>query len=211
MNGTKSHSITLGMGCFWSPDALFGQLAGVIRTRVGYAGGTTEHPTYREMGDHSETVQIEYDPVRLSLEDLLELFWSSHKTININEYKGRQYQSLVLYHDADQLGVIERVLNDIEAQGEGRPDTEVAPLTAFYTAEERHQKYYLKRYPDAITKLASLYPSAEELTRATLAARLNGLAKGYTNLARVCEELRTWPVSEEDRERMIRLVKQIKW
>ncbi len=63
-NFSKSdlQTATLGMGCFWSPDALFGQLPGVIRTRVGYAGGTSAEPTYRQMGDHTETLQIDFDP-----------------------------------------------------------------------------------------------------------------------------------------------------
>ena len=88
-------TITLGMGCFWSPEALFGHLPGVLATRVGYAGGTTAEPTYGEMGAHSETIEVDFDPRLIGLGQLLDVFWQHHDTVNINDYKGRQYNSLV--------------------------------------------------------------------------------------------------------------------
>ena len=86
------------MGCFWSPEALFGHLPGVVRTRTGFAGGTTADPEYRNMGDHSEAVQLEFDPAVISYAELLDVFWSNHRPININGYRGRQYQSIAFYH-----------------------------------------------------------------------------------------------------------------
>ncbi|MFC4810530.1 peptide-methionine (S)-S-oxide reductase MsrA [Paenibacillus sp. GCM10023250] len=204
-------TVTLGMGCFWSPDALFGQLRGIVRTRVGYAGGTLDHPTYRQLGDHTETVEMDYDPRIVTLENLLEVFWNNHNPFNINAYKGRQYQSLVLYRGPSQLGVIQNVMKAREEQGKGKPDTEIAPYSRFYPAEDRHQKYYLKRYPSAIEALSRLYPSPQELTNATLAARLNGVAKGYANLPAIQDDIRTWPLGEEEKETMLRLIKRIKW
>ncbi|MFB6190699.1 MAG: peptide-methionine (S)-S-oxide reductase, partial [Candidatus Nanohaloarchaea archaeon] len=67
-----------GMGCFWGPDALFGSLEGVVRTRVGYAGGEKKDPTYKDLGNHTETVLVEYDPERIGYEDLLDVFWENH-------------------------------------------------------------------------------------------------------------------------------------
>ncbi|MZQ86581.1 peptide methionine sulfoxide reductase [Paenibacillus sp. 5J-6] len=211
MKTSNHQTVTLGMGCFWSPDALFGQLAGITRTRVGFAGGTTENPTYRQMGDHSETVEMDFDPSIVSLETILHVFWSNHNPVNINDYKGRQYRSLVLYRNPIQMDIIHKVMADREVQGNGRPDTEVAPLIHFYLAEDRHQKYYLKRYPDALDKLKPLFPTDEELTNATLAARLNGLAKGYTNMDKIIHEIRTWLISSEEQEEIIRLIRRIKW
>jgi peptide-methionine (S)-S-oxide reductase len=203
--------ITLGMGCFWGPEALFGQLPGVERTRVGYAGGTTEAPTYREMGDHTETVEVVFDPRKLTLQELLTIFWSNHNPSNINEYKGRQYQSLLLYRNEEQRLRMEKTLED-RALAEGmKPDTEIAPLKQFHEGESRHQKYYLKRYPDALEKLSAWYPTEEELIASTLAARLNGLAKGYTNLSRIIDEVRSWPIPDEEQQRVIELVRGIKW
>lgn len=207
----NEETVTLGMGCFWSPDALFGQLPGVIRTRVGYAGGTAESPTYREMGDHTETVEMDYDPGVVTLDQLLDVFWSSHNPGNINDYKGRQYRSLVLYRGGEQLEAVRRVMEERERNGQGRPDTEIRPFQSFQLAEERHQKYYLRRFPDAVEKLAELCPTPESLRDSTIAARLNGLAKGYTNLERIIGELRTWESGETERERWIGLIRRIKW
>lgn len=211
MNNSNNQTVTIGMGCFWSPDALFGQLAGITRTRVGFAGGTTDNPTSRQPGDHTETVEMDFDSGIVSLETILKVFWSRHNPVNINDYKGRQYRSLVLFRDPIQYNVIREVMNNIKEQGNGIPDTEVAPYTGFYPAEDRNQKYYLKRYQDALDKLRTLFPTDEELTNATLAARLNGLAKGYTNIEKIINEIRTWQISNEEQEEIIHLIKRIKW
>ncbi|WP_345774045.1 peptide-methionine (S)-S-oxide reductase [Paenibacillus sp. H1-7] len=211
LNQENIQTVTLGMGCFWSPDALFGHMAGIVRTRVGYAGGTTADPTYHQLGDHSETVEMDFDPEIVSLDSIVNVFWDNHNPQNINDYKGRQYRSILLYRDEMQLGVIRNVLQHREQLGNGRPDTEVAPFVRFYRAEDRHQKYYLKRFPDAYGKLSTLYPSHEDLVNSTLAARLNGVAKGYVNLTRIVEEIEAWPIEEEERGQLIRLIRQIKW
>lgn len=209
--GKADQQITLGMGCFWGPEALFGHLPGVRRTRVGYAGGTTPSPTYRELGDHSETVEVEFDTAHLPLEEVLDVFWGNHHPTNINGYKGRQYQSLLFYRSEEQREIIERVKGQKEREKSERLETDVLPFDAFHPAEERHQKYYLKRHPDALEKLSSLYPTLNELESSTLAARLNGLAKGYTNRGRILRELDEWPITPEHRETLVRLLKSIKW
>lgn len=211
MSDCKTQTLTLGMGCFWSPEALFGQLPGIIRTRVGFAGGTTNHPTYRQLGDHTETVEMDFDSGIVSLETLLHVFWSSHDPVNINDYKGRQYRSLILFRDPTQYNLIREVKRSNEERGQGILDTEIASFAVFYPAEDRHQKYYLKRYPNALAELSSLYPSPQALTDATLAARLNGLAKGYANQHALLDEIRTWPIDEEEKENMLRLIQRIRW
>ncbi|MCA0756590.1 peptide-methionine (S)-S-oxide reductase MsrA [Paenibacillus sp. N4] len=208
----KPHqTVTLGMGCFWSPEALFGHLPGVLRTQTGYAGGTTPDPVYRSMGDHTETVQVTFDPELISLQRLLHVFWDNHNPVNINGYKGRQYQSLVLYSDDEQLDTAREVIRERAARGKGEPATELAPLSVFYPAEDRHQKYYLKRFPDAMEKLAALYPQPDQLHDSAAAARLNGLAKGCTSLERILRDIRDWPADWGEKERIIEAVRQIKW
>ncbi|MFS0836465.1 peptide-methionine (S)-S-oxide reductase MsrA [Paenibacillus sp. 1P03SA] len=209
----KIQAATLGMGCFWSPDALFGHLPGVIRTKTGYAGGTAERPTYRDMGDHTETVELDFDPAVITFEDILDVFWDHHNPMNINGYKGRQYLSLILYHNAEQREAVQTVISRRKKQGSSRAETEteVALYSVFYPAEERHQKYYLKRFPDALDKLGTLYPSHRELVSSTLAARLNGLAKGYTSLERVAGEIREWPMEAAARQKVLDLIRQIRW
>ncbi|MBO9596237.1 MAG: peptide-methionine (S)-S-oxide reductase MsrA [Cohnella sp.] len=203
-------TLTLGMGCFWSPEALFGALPGVIRTRVGYAGGTTDHPTYREMGDHTEVVQVDFDGEIVSYERLLETFWTNHNPVNINGYKGRQYQSMLLYGDEEQGEVFQRVKRRME-ESKGNLETGIFPCAPFYLAEPRHQKYYLKRFPDALERLSVPYPTEEKLMNATLVARLNGLAKGYTNLGRIVDEIGLWPMSDSERAETIALIRGIRW
>lgn len=202
---------TLAMGCFWGPEALFGSLPGVVRTRTGFAGGTTLEPTYRHMGDHTETVEVEFDPAVLTYEEILHIFWNNHNPKNINGYKGRQYQSMLLYRSSEQKEAIERVLVELHASGKEKPATEVHPFSVFYPAEEKHQKYYLKRHPDAVEKLLGLYSTISEMDRSTLAARLNGLAKGYANRSGIVEEVKHWPLPEPERERIIGRVKEIRW
>ncbi|GFN31491.1 peptide-methionine (S)-S-oxide reductase MsrA [Paenibacillus xylaniclasticus] len=208
---TESAAITLGMGCFWSPEALFGHVPGVLGTRTGYAGGTTEQPTYHEIGDHSETVEVKFDPKLVTLQQLLELFWKHHKPVNINGYKGRQYWSLALYRDQEQREAIEWVKRRLEEESGGPLDTEVSPCPEFYPAESRHQKYYLKRFPDAVAKLGELYGTEENWVDTTLAARLNGLAKGYTSMERITDEMRRWPIHNDDRERILKGIRRIRW
>lgn len=202
---------TLGMGCFWSPEALFGHLPGVVRTRTGYAGGTTANPDYRRMGDHSEMVQIDYNPREISYGELLQVFWSHHNPVNINGYKGRQYLSLILFHNDEQERIIRETVNLMRQEKSGIEITEIQPYTVFYPAEGRHQKYYLKRFPDAIEKLRALYPANEVLEASTLASRLNGLAKGYANMERIRQELRTWPMCEPARTRIAETIGKIRW
>lgn len=210
---TKSpvQTATLGMGCFWSPDALFGHLPGVIRTRVGYAGGTTVQPTYRKMGDHTESVEMDFDPDKISYAEILDVFWDNHNPLNINDYKGRQYMSLLLYHDEEQHETMRQVISGRKAQGKGEPDTEIIPYSNFHLAEDNHQKYALKRYPDAIEKLGELYTSHEELVNSTLAARLNGLAKGFTNMERIVNEIYQWPAGLDHREKIVDVIRRIRW
>ncbi|MUT64810.1 peptide-methionine (S)-S-oxide reductase MsrA [Paenibacillus sp. NEAU-GSW1] len=209
MNAVQT--VTLGMGCFWSPEALFGHMPGVVGTRVGYAGGKTAFPTYRELGDHTETVQVHYDPRLVTFEQLAELFWSNHNPVNINDYKGKQYMSLLFYASAEQEEAIRRVLNSREERELPRPETRIEAIAHFYPAEERHQKYYLQRYPDAMEKLAMLYPERTELLGSRLAARLNGLAKGFTNMERVRNEIAGWNMDQAERAAMLETIKQIRW
>lgn len=210
MNDGNLQTVTLGMGCFWGPDALFGHLRGVVRTRTGYAGGTSPNPTYRRMGDHSETVEMDFDPGGIGLDRIMEVFWDHHNPVNINHYKGDQYKSIVFYRGERQLETIRQVKERMEP-GKGELETAIEPFSRFYLAEEKHQKYYLKRHPDALEKLCGLYPDPDDLSRSTLAARLNGLAKGYTNRELILNEIAEWRVSPAERDRMTETVKRIRW
>ncbi|MCC4723398.1 peptide-methionine (S)-S-oxide reductase MsrA [Salinicoccus sp. RF5] len=201
---------TFGMGCFWGPDARFGALAGVLRTRTGYAGGTTENPTYKEMGDHTETIEVDFDPSIISYEETLRHFWRSHYP-NRDAYRGRQYISLLRFHDEKQEAAVERIKGEMEAELGFSIETEIAPFEGFTLAEERHQKYYLKRYPGALNQLECMAPEPSILTDSIFAARLNGFVKGFGNREALLEEISGWPIRPEAREQLKEKLKHMKW
>lgn len=206
----KFETATFGMGCFWGPEARFGSLPGVVRTRVGFAGGTVLNPTYRNMGDHTETVEIDFDPSILSYEDVLLHFWKNHYP-NRDNYKGRQYISLLRYHNGCQKEAIDKIKAQMEKELGEAIETDIAPFTQFTLAEERHQKYYLKRYPKALGQLGNLYPTRNLLVDSTFAARLNGFVKGFGTREGLKREIASWPIEEQHRKLLIDTFYQMKW
>jgi peptide-methionine (S)-S-oxide reductase len=151
MNSPTNHLevATLGGGCFWCTEAEFQMLPGVKSVTSGYAGGTTEHPTYKQVctGDtgHAEVIQIAYDPKVVSYEKVLETFWEAHDPTTLNQQgpdTGTQYRSIILYADEAQKKAAEK--SKAEAQKHfGRPIvTQIVPLTKFWPAEDYHQDYY---------------------------------------------------------------------
>ncbi len=140
---------TLGGGCFWCLEAVFERVDGVRSVVSGYAGGTTEHPTYAEVctgrTGHAEVVQIHYDPAKVSYEALLELFWRAHDPTTRNRQGadvGPQYRSLILYHDEAQRRAAERSRAAAQRRFAAPIVTEIVPLKRFYPAEAHHQDFY---------------------------------------------------------------------
>ncbi len=146
-----SETITLGGGCFWCLDAVFLRLRGVSSVVSGYAGGQVAHPTYEAVCEgttgHAEVVQVTFDPQVISLRDVLDVFFTTHDPTTLNRQgadEGTQYRSVIFYHSPEQKAAAEAAMADFTAQGVyPRPIvTEVAPLPAFYPAEDYHQGYY---------------------------------------------------------------------
>ena len=210
MEETHVDTITLGMGCFWSPDARFGSFPGVLRTRTGYAGGTSLQPTYRNMGDHTETIEVDFDASIISLEEILLHFWKNHYP-NRDNYKGTQYISLLCYRSDEQLQTIESVKARMEAVLGEEIETKIVPFQEFTPAEERHQKYYLKRYPKALEQLKTIYTEEEELTDSTFAARLNGFVKGFGTKEELKQEIQKWNIEKKQRELLTDKLNAMKW
>jgi peptide-methionine (S)-S-oxide reductase len=151
MNGSTNHTefATLGGGCFWCTEAVFQMLPGVKSVSSGYADGTKENPTYKEVcagnTGHAEVIQIEYDPKVVSYEKLLGTFWEAHDPTTLNRQgadSGTQYRSIILYSSEAQRAAAEK--SKAEAQKElSKPIvTEIVPLKKFYKAEDYHQDYY---------------------------------------------------------------------
>lgn len=144
---------TFGAGCFWGVEAKFRQVEGVTDAAVGYEGGTTENPTYRDVCSHgtghAEVVQVEYDPARVSYEQILDVFWQLHNPTTLNRQGpdvGDQYRSVIFVHDDEQNAAALASKERLQASGRfPRPIvTEVVPAATFYRAEEYHQRYHEK-------------------------------------------------------------------
>jgi len=143
---------TFGAGCFWQVEAEFRSVPGVVSTAVGYAGGTAEGPSYEQVctgrTGHAEVVEVEYDPARVSYDDLLGRFWSIHDPTTKNRQGwdiGSQYRSAVFFHSPEQEagGIASRE----QAQNGRRRKivTEITPASTFWRAEEYHQRYLEKQ------------------------------------------------------------------
>jgi methionine-S-sulfoxide reductase len=173
---------TFALGCFWGPDALFGGLKGVLRTRVGYTGGTKSDPTYESLGGHSETVQLDYDPEQIGYDDLLQVFWSNH---DYHVERKPQYASKIFVHNDEQREKAERTLKEREQKS--NVATEIAELGTFWIAEDYHQKYYLRQHPETAGELEEVY-SPEEFINSYTAMMLNAFYGG--NLADLPPKIR---------------------
>ncbi|XP_011642964.1 peptide methionine sulfoxide reductase isoform X2 [Pogonomyrmex barbatus] len=190
----KGKRATFGMGCFWAGDSLFGALPGVIRTCVGYAGGTKESPVYKNMGDHTEVIDIEYDPELVSYSYLLSLFWNNHEYGLTTKIK-RQYMSLILYHDEEQKLLAEKSREQEQRKRGEVFITEIKKFTKFYPAEDYHQKYRLQSHPWLIETMGFTTP--ELLRTSPLAAKLNGYIAGAGTLEQFERELPNLGLNEK--------------
>jgi len=168
-------------------DARFGSIEGVKRTRVGYTGGTKKDPTYRKLGDHTEAVQIEFDPKQVSYGELADLFWNSH---NPQDRSGsRQYMAAAFYHTEEQKRVILEAQVRSSSGTTGKIFTQVLPASIFYPAEEYHQKYFLQGNRTLMKALEEHYPDRTDLLESTVAARLNGYLAGHMSFAEMRKAL----------------------
>jgi len=169
----ETATATFALGCFWGPDAAFGALPGVVRTRVGYAGGTTPDPTYRDVGDHSEAVRVDYDPDRTTFADLLDVAVTNHDPAR--QAGKRQYHSILFHENDAERAAIEERLDALEVP---RIATRVERLASFTVAEPYHQKFELadKRYATEPFEEAG-YDGAD-VRESPAAAKLNALVAG---------------------------------
>jgi peptide-methionine (S)-S-oxide reductase len=145
---------TFAAGCFWHVEDAFRCLEGVESTRVGFIGGTMEHPTYEDVctgkTGHAEAVEVTFDPTEITYDELLEMFWEIHDPTTLNRQGadiGTQYRSAIFYHTPEQKAAAERSKKKLEDSKFYRKKivTEIVPATAFYQAEDYHQQYLEKQ------------------------------------------------------------------
>ncbi len=173
VGGGTLETATLGGGCFWCLEPVFEELVGVSNVIVGYAGGSVEDPSYKDVTrgttGHAEVVQITFDPGAIRFEELLGVFFSVHDPTTPNRQGadvGPQYRSLILFHSPEQKtasrAIIERL--DAEAVFENPVVTELASYQAFYEAEDYHQDYYEKN-PNAGYCMAVIAPKMQKFRK----------------------------------------------
>ncbi len=187
-------------------ESRFGSLPGVIRTRVGYTGGTLADPTYYQLGDHTESVQVDFDPEQISYEELLQVFWEAHNPLS-RPYS-RQYMAAVFYEDAEQQRLAEASLRRAAAELGEDVFTQVLPAGTFYLAEDYHQKYNLRRHSSIFSEMAAVYPQTEALIASTAAARLNGYLGGYGDRDQLKDELAGLGLSQASADLLLRIVRE---
>ncbi|OWY72050.1 peptide-methionine (S)-S-oxide reductase [cyanobacterium TDX16] len=145
---------TFGAGCFWGVEAAFREVEGVTATEVGYSGGAMKDPTYKDVctdsTGHAEVVRVEFDPAKVSYDDLLEVFWKNHDPTQVNRQGpdfGSQYRSAVFFHSPEQERSAKASKEALGKSGRfSRPiATEIVSAGPFYRAEDYHQQYLEKR------------------------------------------------------------------
>lgn len=149
-----SQKATFGAGCFWGVEAAFRKVEGVLSTTVGFSGGSFKGPTYKDVctgtTGHAEVVEVEYDPVKVSYDELLKIFWEIHNPTTMNRQGpdvGTQYRSAIFFHNAEQKSAAEASKETLQSNGHYKNPivTEITPASEFYKAEEYHQQYFEKR------------------------------------------------------------------
>jgi methionine-S-sulfoxide reductase len=143
---------TFGAGCFWGVEAAFRRLDGVTKTRVGYAGGGVENPTYKQVCSdttgHAEVVEVTYDPGKVPYEQLLAVFWAEHDPTQVNRQGpdfGSQYRTVIFVHDEEQRAAAEASRAQVQERLSRPVATTIEDAPPFWEAEDYHQQYLEKR------------------------------------------------------------------
>ena len=148
-----------------------------MRTRVGYCGGAKQSPTYHDLGDHTETFQVDYDPKKISYDKLLEVFWKEH--VPTDAPWSVQYKAVVFAATDEQERLATASRDALEKKLGKKVTTEIRRKWTFWLAEDYHQKYLLQNRPEIARELRKIYPRTKDLVDSTAAARINGWLAGH--------------------------------
>lgn len=146
----KLEKAIFSAGCFWGVQAAFDKINGVIKTTVGYTGGSLKNPSYEDVCSnktgHAESILIEFNPKMVSYEELLKIFWKIHDPTQLNRQGfdiGAQYRSAIFYYNKKQKNLALKSVKEIQRNYKDKIATEIKKASKFYPAEDYHQKYYL--------------------------------------------------------------------
>jgi peptide-methionine (S)-S-oxide reductase len=177
---------------------------GVVRTRTGYTGGTTIDPYYEKIGDHSEAIEMDYDPTVVSFEQLLDIFWSCHDP-TYPDYSQR-VKPRIYYHDEEQKMVALESKRQLELKLGKKIFTEIVPATEFYLAELNYQKYMLQQVPELVTDLMPVILNSEgSMTNSTALARINGYIGGNGTMEKLAQQLNSLGLSEKGKKKLLEI------
>lgn len=171
---------------------------------MGYAGGTKANPTYRSLGDHTETVQVDYDPSKISYDKLLSAFWTGHDPTYRNW--SRQYASIIFVHDDEQRRLAEASKARVEREQGRTVYTEIVPYRGFTLAEDYHQKHDLRQFAEFEEELRKIYPSFPEFVASTAVARVNGYLGGEGSYTELEKEVDSLGLSQARKDELLRIV-----
>jgi len=166
----------------------------VLRTRVGYAGGTTPSPTYHDLGDHSEALEIDFDPTVTSYAALVDVFFQSHNPCS--SPWSRQYRSAAFPRDAQQRAALEAGAARAGATRGKEVRTALEDFTGFTLAEDYHQKYRLRHVGAAAREFEGMFPTTEAFVGSVAVTKANAIAAGYGTTRELRDELGRLGLSE---------------
>ena len=142
----------LALGCFWGPEIKFGKLEGITKTEVGYCGGNNDKTTYEEVcsgnTNHAEVVKLEFDPIKISYEEILHYFFEIHNPTTLNAQGpdiGTQYRSEIFYINELQMKTAEKIIEEKNKKFSGKVVTKLSKLNNYCKAEDYHQRYLEKK------------------------------------------------------------------
>jgi len=164
------------------------------------------NPTYHSLGDHSESVEIDYDPTVVSYGDLLKIFWEGHDAGA--RFWSTQYKAAIFYHNDGQKRLAEETRKRIETTQKIKVRTEILPFSTFYVAEGYHQKYSLRGHGEILKEFRAIYPSDEGLMNSTAAARVNGYLSGLASFEDVREAVDNLGLTAQARDRLLAAIRK---
>jgi peptide-methionine (S)-S-oxide reductase len=175
---------------------------------VGYAGGTKQNPTYHSLGNHTETIQIDYDPSKISYRELLQVFWTGHDPTY--QSWSRQYASIIFVHDSEQRRLAVESKSQVEHEQGRKVYTEIVEYRGFTMAEEYHQKHSLRQFSAFYEELSRIYPSFDDFVSSTAVARVNGYLGGEGFYEELQKEADSLGLSSARKEELLKLVQRHK-
>lgn len=175
-------------------------------TQVGYIGGSLVNPTYHRLGDHTESVQVGFDPEEITYAELLKVFWDSHAPCS--GVCSVQYRSALFVHDEEQRRVAEKSRATEEARRGNKVSTAIEKAGRFYPAEDYHQKWMLRRHADITAEFLALYPELQDFTRSTAVTRVNGYLGGHGTAPQLEREIHRLGLSAAAEEKLRRSVRR---